>query len=137
VRRAAPREVWGWGERPSLEPSQTFGWRLRPATRTRLRWLGYDYVVRANALGFPGPNRPEERAPGMLRVLVTGDAFSSAEGVDTDRAWPRLSSRRGRGPRRRRGAHPRDDRYGPNQEAAVVREFVPRFRPDVVLQAFE
>ncbi len=140
VRRVAPREVWGWGERPSLEPDPLVGWHLRPATKTRLRWLDYDYVVRANALGFPGPNRPLERAPGMLRVLVTGDAFSSAEGVDTDRAWPRLLE-----PALRARTHGRVVEvlnfaitgYGPNQEAAVVREFAPRFRPDVVvLQSF-
>jgi peptidoglycan/LPS O-acetylase OafA/YrhL/lysophospholipase L1-like esterase len=140
VRHEAPREVWGWGERPSLEPDATFGWRLRPSTRTRLRWLGYDYVVRANKLGFPGPNRPEERAPGMLRVLVTGDAFSSAEGVDTDLAWPRLLE-----PALRTRADGRlvevlnfaITGYGPNQEAAVVAAFTPRFRPDVVvLQMF-
>ncbi len=136
VRRIGPREVWGWGERPSLEAHGTFGWRLRPATRTRLRWLSYDYAVQANGLGFPGPDRPDARAPGMLRVLVTGDAFSSAEGVDTDRAWPRLLE----AALRERGG----DRvvevlnfaitgYGPMQEAAVVREYAPRFRPDVVL----
>ncbi len=140
VRRVAPREVWGWGERASLEPDAVLGWRLRPATKTRLRWLSYDYVVRANTLGFPGPNRPHERGPGMLRVLVTGDAFSSAEGVDTDRAWPRLLE-----PALRQ----RTDGqlvevlnfaitgYGPDQEAAVVREFAPRYHPDViVIQSF-
>jgi len=136
VRHEAPREVWGWGERPSLEPDATFGWRLLPSTRTRLRWLDYDYVVRANTLGFPGPNRPEERAPGMLRVLVTGDAFSSAEGVDTDLAWPRLLE-----PALRTRTDGRlvevlnfaVTGYGPNQEAAVVAAFTPRFRPDVVV----
>lgn len=140
VHRVAPREVWGWGERPALEPHESFGWRLRPAAKTRLRWLSYDYVVRANALGFPGPNRPEERAPGMLRVLVTGDAFSSAEGVDTDRAWPRLVEPTLRERNDGRVVEVLNfamTGYGPNQEAAVIREFVPRFRPDVVvLQTF-
>jgi peptidoglycan/LPS O-acetylase OafA/YrhL/lysophospholipase L1-like esterase len=140
IRHVAPREVWGWGERPSLEPDQVVGWRLRPATRTRLRWLSYDYVVRANALGFPGPNRPVERAPGMLRVLVTGDAFSSAEGVDTDAAWPRLLEQRLRDRLAGRVVEVLNfsiTGYGPTQEAAVVREFAPRFQPDViVLQSF-
>jgi peptidoglycan/LPS O-acetylase OafA/YrhL len=136
VRNTVPREVWGWGERPSLEPDAAFGWRLRPSTKTRLRWLGYDYVVRANRLGFPGPNRPEERAPGMLRILVTGDAFSSAEGVDTDLAWPRVLEN---ALKTRTGGQVVEvlnfavTGYGPNQEAAVVRAFTPRFRPDVVV----
>src|SRR5262249_27318007 len=90
VRRLDPREVWGWGERPSLVADAAFGWKLRPSSDTRLRWLGYDYVVHANALGSPGPEPAETRAPGTLRVLVTGDAFASAEGVDTALAWPRL-----------------------------------------------
>src|SRR5262249_52360619 len=136
IRRVAPREVWGWGERPSLEPDPQFGWVLHPSTRTRLAWLDYDYVVRANALGFPGPNRPPERAPDMLRVLVTGDAFSSAEGVDTDRAWPRLlepalgAQMPGRVVEVLNFAM---TGYGPNQEAEVVGAFAPRFRPDVVV----
>ncbi len=131
VRRFDPREVWGWGERPSLEPHEAFGWRLQPSTETRLRWLGYDYVVRSNALGFPGPDRTERRVPGTFRVLVTGDAFTSAEGVDTELAWPRLLERT-------LGANAEVlnfaiTGYGPNQEAAVIREFAPRFRPDVVV----
>ena len=134
VRRLDPREVWGWGERPSLVADEAFGWRLRPSTDTRLRWLGYDYVVHANALGFPGPEPADARAPGALRVLVTGDAFSSAEGVDTALAWPRLleSVLGSRAP----GAEVLDfaiTGYGPNQEAAVVKAFAPRFRPDVVV----
>jgi hypothetical protein len=136
VRRLDPQEVWGWGERPSLEPHDTFGWRLRPLVVTRLRWQSYDYVVRANALGFPGPNRPEERAPGMLRVLVTGDAYSSAEGVDTERAWPRLLEpelRARTGGRVVEVLNFAITGYGPNQEAAVVREFAPRFRPDIIV----
>ena len=136
VRHQAPREVWGWGERPSLEPDDMFGWRLHPSTKTRLRWLGYDYVVRANKLGFPGPDRPEERAPGMLRVLVTGDAFSSAEGVNTDLAWPRLlepALKTRTGGRVVEVLNFAMTGYGPNQEAAVVGAFAPRFRPDVVV----
>jgi hypothetical protein len=72
----------------------------------------------------------------MLRVLVTGDAFSSAEGVDTDLAWPRLLE-----PALRTRTDGRlvevlnfaITGYGPNQEAAVVGAFTPRFRPDVVV----
>jgi peptidoglycan/LPS O-acetylase OafA/YrhL/lysophospholipase L1-like esterase len=136
VRHVAPREVWGWGERPSLEADDTVGWHLRPGRKTHLRWQGYDYVVRANALGFPGPNRPEERAPGMVRVLVTGDAFSSAEGVDTDRAWPRLLEPALRARTDGRVVEVLNfaiTGYGPNQEAAVMREFAPRFHPDVII----
>ena len=90
VRRFAPQEVEGWGERASLRPDETFGWTLAPGRETRLRWQNYDYTVRANSLGFPGPEPVEVRTPGTLRVMTFGDAFTSAEGVDTEAAWPRL-----------------------------------------------
>ena len=90
VRWLDPQEVLGWGERPSLEPDLELGWRLNPSQTTHLRWDSYDYQVTSNGLGFPGPAYTQAPKPGTLRVLVTGDAFSSAEGVDTDLAWPRL-----------------------------------------------
>lgn len=136
VQRFAPQEVLGWGERASLEPSVRFGWKLIPSRTTRLHWQSYDYRVTANALGFPGPEFTASKPPNMLRILVTGDAYSSAEGVDTQRAWPRLLQAD--------LAQAGDDRhvqvmnfsitgYGPNQEAGVVAAFAPRFCPDFVL----
>ena len=138
VRRVAPQEVpeEGWGERASLEPDSVFGWRLRPSRETRLRWESYDYRVVANSLGFPGPEYRPGREPAVLRILATGDAFTSAEGVDTDRSWPRLleADLRGRLPGRR--VEVMDfaiTGYGPNQYLAVVRAFAPRYRPDVIV----
>ena len=90
VRRFEPQEVLGWGEKPSLEPHPEFGWRLKLSRTTRLRWESYDYEVTSNSLGFPGPEYEIEKTASTFRVLVTGDAFSSAEGVDTAEAWPRL-----------------------------------------------
>jgi lysophospholipase L1-like esterase len=72
----------------------------------------------------------------MLRVLVTGDAFSSAEGVDTDQAWPRLLEPALRARTDGRVVEVLNfavTGYGPSQEAAVVRQFAPRFRPDVII----
>lgn len=137
VERLDPQEVFGWGERPALEPDPIAGWRLHPDRQTRLRWQCYDYTVSANALGYPGPLYPEQRAPGSLRILATGDAFTSAEGVDTDAAWPRLleASLRVRLGRPVEVLNFGITGYGPNQYAAVVRTFAPRFRPDVILLA--
>jgi peptidoglycan/LPS O-acetylase OafA/YrhL len=139
VRRMAPQEVLGWGERPSLEPHPTFGWRLIPSRETRLRWESYDYRVTANALGFPGPDHPVEAEPGTFRILATGDAFTSAEGVDTDRAWPRMLEAE-------LAARSQDRKvevmnfavtgYGPSQFAAVVEEFAPVYRPRLILVQF-
>lgn len=135
-RRIAPQEVAGWGERPSLAPDPRFGWTLIPSRHTRLRWQTYDYQVDANSLGFPGPVYAEEKRPGVLRVLTTGDAFTSAEGVDTSQAWPRLleADLAGAGPYR--SAEVMNfaiTGYGPNQYAAVLETFVPRYKPDVII----
>jgi peptidoglycan/LPS O-acetylase OafA/YrhL len=140
-RRVAPQELDGWGERASLVPDPVVGWKLRPASETRLRWLSYDYRVKANALGFPGPLYPAVKAPGTFRILVTGDAFSSAEGVDTDSSWARrlergLAGRPGAPSRRVEVMDFAITGYGPNQYAAVVRRFAPLYRPDLVLVEF-
>lgn len=140
IRRFAPQEVWGWGERPSLVSDPEMGWKLAPGKTTRLRWESYDYVVSANELGFPGPLVPAEKALGTFRILVTGDAFTSAEGVDTADAWPRQLERD-----LLRCATLADrfevvnfavTGYGPNQYAAVIRRYVPLFAPDLVLIGF-
>lgn len=136
VRKVDPQEVEGWGERSSLEPHPEFDWRLKPGVDARLRWEGYDYRVRANSLGFPGPEPRSEGPASWFRILVTGDAFSSAEGVDTPGSWPRLLEA---GLRER---VPDLDTevinlsitgYGPNQYAAVLESMVPRFEPDLVI----
>ncbi len=136
VQRFAPQEVLGWGERASLEPSARFGWKLIPSRTTRLRWQTYDYHVTANALGFPGPEFATAKPSNTLRILVTGDAYSSAEGVDTDRAWPRLLQADLADAGNYRNVQVMNfsiTGYGPSQEAAVVAAFAPRFHPDVVL----
>lgn len=136
VRHDDPQEVNGWGERAALQEDPRFGWRMIPDRTTRLRWQGYDYRVSANALGFPGPLYPPERPPGTLRIMTIGDAFTSAEGVDTDAAWPRLLEH---DLAEREGTRPVQVQnfaitgYGPNQYVAVARAYLPVFRPDVLL----
>jgi lysophospholipase L1-like esterase len=136
-----PRELpgSGWGERPALAADSALGWRLKPSQTTRLRWESYDYVVTSNALGFPGGDLPASRPPGSLRVLVTGDAFSSAEGVDTEASWPALLEARlaERLPGRLiQVANAAVTGYGPNQYAAVVRTLGPVLRPDLIIVEF-
>jgi peptidoglycan/LPS O-acetylase OafA/YrhL len=128
-RRLAPEELRGWGERPALEPSAAYGWRLRPGQETRLRWLTYDYVMESNELGFPGPLPPEERTPGVARVLVTGDAFTSGDGVEPEESWPRRLAAS-------TGAEVLNfgmTGYGPSQESRVLADYVPRYQPDVIV----
>ncbi|MFZ2055452.1 MAG: acyltransferase family protein, partial [Candidatus Aminicenantales bacterium] len=138
VRRAAPQEILGWGERPSLEPDSRFGWKLKPSRETRLRWESYDYVVVSNSLGFPGPEYPEQKTGEAYRILVTGDAFTSAEGVDTDMAWPRLLEKglQQTQPEKIEVLNFAVTGYGPNQYTRVIQEFAPIYHPDLVLIGF-
>lgn len=136
VRRFDPQEVRGWGERPALEMDSQFGWKLIPSQTTRLRWLSYDYEVTSNSLGFPAPEYPEQKPDDVFRILVTGDAFSSAEGVDTDQSWSRLLESRLNemaGGKKVEVLNFSMTGYGPNQYAEIVREFAPRYQPDLIL----
>ena len=136
VRRFDPQEVRGWGERSALAMDSQFGWKLIPSQTTRLRWLSYDYVVEANSLGFPGPEYTEQKPDDVFRILVTGDAFSSAEGVDTDQAWPRLLESRLNelaGDKKVEVLNFAMTGYGPNQYAEAVKEFAPRYQPDLII----
>jgi peptidoglycan/LPS O-acetylase OafA/YrhL len=137
MRRWSPTSSSGWGERPSLEPHDQFGWRLIPSKTTRLKWESYDYVVQSNALGFPGPDPSADPVEKVRRVLVVGDAFASAEGVDTDKAFPRLLQHRGNASgaagRRLEVNNFAITGHGPLQYQAVLAAFVPKLKPDVVL----
>ena len=136
VAREDPQEVYGWGERPSLEPDAVVGWKLIPNRTTQLRWITYDYRVTANGLGFPGPGVALAKPAGAFRIMTTGDAFTSAEGVDTDRAWPRLLERDLRARDTERTTQVMNfaiTGYGPNQYAATVRTYAPHIKPDIIL----
>jgi len=137
LRSFDPQEVYGWGERAALVPDELFGYRLKPDTVTRLRWESYDYVVQSNALGFPGPLYPVERKEGTFRIIVTGDAFTSAEGVNTGESWPRLLEAR----LEKTGIQTEILNFavtgwGPNQYEAVIRKYAPVYRPDLILIGF-
>ena len=139
VERFWPQEVYGWGERPSLRADPQFGWLLAPRTTTRLRWMGYDYTVVANELGFPAPSYPVQRPHGTCRILTIGDAFTSAEGIDTDQSWPRLLENRlnsRTGTCRVQVLNFAITGYGPDQFEPVLARFVPRYRPDLVIIGF-
>jgi peptidoglycan/LPS O-acetylase OafA/YrhL len=136
VERLAPQEVYGWGEKPALQPDEVVGWRMKPNVSTQLRWLGYDYRADANSLGFPAPDYAVEKVPNVYRILVTGDAFSSAEGVDTDRSWVRQLEAAVQGQMPDRKVEVLDlamTGYGPNQYAAVIEQYAPVYQPDVIL----
>jgi peptidoglycan/LPS O-acetylase OafA/YrhL len=136
VYQFAPQEVLGWGERPSLEPDPVLGWRLIPSQTTHLRWESYDYYLTSNSLGFPGPEYPDQKPPNTIRIMTVGDAFTSAEGVNTEQSWPRLLETD------LQQVFPDEQiqvmnfavtAYGPDQYAALVKEFAPIYKPDLVI----
>jgi peptidoglycan/LPS O-acetylase OafA/YrhL len=138
VRIVDPQEVLGWGERSSLKPDDIYGYRLKPNTTTRLRWLSYDYTVKANALGFPGKLYDKQKPEDVYRIMVTGDAFESAEGVDTNDAWPRLLEKQ----LARETANAIQvlnfsiTGWGPNQYASVIANYAPEYEPDLIIVGF-
>ncbi len=138
IRKIDPQEVLGWGERSSLEPHKTYGYRLKPNSKTRLRWQSYDYTVESNALGFPGPLYDEEKKESVYRIMVTGDAFASAEGVDTPKSWPRLleNELNSDGGIEVQVLNFSITGWGPNQYASVISDYAPKFSPDIIIVGF-
>jgi hypothetical protein len=71
--------------------------------------------------------------------MTLGDAFTSAEGVDTGQAWPRVLEEiliDRLEPTPVEVLNFAITGYGPNQNAAVFREYGPRYLPDLVLVGF-
>jgi peptidoglycan/LPS O-acetylase OafA/YrhL len=135
TRRYAPQEVFGGGERPSLTPSERFGWTRTPNSQARLRWLTYDYQAPADSAGFPPPFTSPTAPSDALRVLLLGDAFTSPEGVEPAEGWPVLmkSALAERLRRHVEILNTAATGYGPDQEARIAEAFVPSFAPDVVV----
>ena len=134
-----PQEVQGWGERPSLAPQSTFGWYLIPNKTTHLRWETYDYYMTSNNLGFPGPSYPVEKAPGTIRIMTFGDAFTSAEGVNTNQSWPRLLDEELTELLPNHTVQVMNfaiTGYGPNQYAEVAKTYIPIYKPDIVIVGY-
>lgn len=136
VQRTSPQEVFGWGERPALQKSASFGFHLIPDKRISLRWQSYDYTVTANSMGFPGPEYAPARDSTTRRILVTGDAFESAEGVDTDNSWPRLLEKNlnaREGENHHQVLNLSITGWGPQHYFRVLEHHIPIYKPDVVL----
>lgn len=147
LRKHDPQDVpdFGWGERPSLQPDHALGFRLKPSKKTRLRWESYDYMVQSNSHGFPGPEFEIAKQPNTFRVMTLGDAFTSAEGVDTSNAWPRELERKLNATNSASDPDqsPRTEiinfgitGYGPNQYQWLVQEYAPKLKPDLIVIGF-
>ncbi len=140
VRQWNPQEIDGWGERIALTPDDNFGWKLKPSQTSQLRWETYDYSIVANSLGFPGPEYSEAKPPNTFRILVTGDAFSSGDGVQPEQNWVQLLEKRLNAEASVRQQNRKVEvlnfsmtGYGPDQYAAVVKTFAPKYKPDLII----
>lgn len=137
LRQLRPLEAGRWGEWPALMTHPRRGYALRPGQATRLRYNDYDYVLRTNALGLPGPEVLPTRDPGTTRLMVLGDAFTMPEGVPYERSYPALlAGELSACGRRVEVVNAGVTGYGPNEVAAQLAELAPVLRPDRVLYQF-
>jgi lysophospholipase L1-like esterase len=96
-----------------------------------------DNEVALNSLGFYD-DEPADAASVGLRVLAVGDSFTAALNVPRDEVWTAVLERE----LRARGYSDADvvnlglDGTGTDVQLELLREYVPRFRPQVVLLAF-
>jgi peptidoglycan/LPS O-acetylase OafA/YrhL len=140
LRRIAPREVGGWGERPALmvHPTRAFG--LIPNRITHLRYNDYDYVVRTNSMGLASPEITAARpAPDALRVLTTGDAFTMPEGLNYEQSFPALldsALTQCLAPRPVQVINAGVTGYGPLEEEPQFDELGALYHPDIVVHEF-
>ena len=108
--------------------------------RHAFRYNDYDYTVRTNSLGLPGPEvTPAPATPHTFRVLAVGDAFTMPEGLDYEYSYPALLQ----GALRRCGTTVPVDvidggvtGYGPNEEGPEINELAPLLRPNVIIYQF-
>lgn len=138
VRHWNPQEVEGWGERIALMPDAQLGWKLKPSQTTQLHWETYNYPIVSNSLGFPGPEYAEAKPSNTFRILVTGDAFSTGDGVQPEQNWVRLLEKKltQQGSVRSRSVEVLNfsmTGYGPDQYAEVIKTFAPKYKPDLII----
>jgi lysophospholipase L1-like esterase len=117
------------------QPDAVTGFRYQPGGRgTVSGHFEFDHEVVMNSLGFYD-DEPEPSP--ALRILAVGDSFTAALNVARDQVWTALLERMVR-------AYGFDadvvniglDGTGTDVQLALLREYVPRFRPQFVLVAF-
>jgi lysophospholipase L1-like esterase len=116
-------------------PDPVTGFRYQPGGRgTVSGHFEFDHEVEMNSLGFYDA---EPLPAPALRILAVGDSFTAALNVARDEVWTALLERKVR-------EYGLDadvvnvglDGTGTDVQLALLREYVPRFRPQFVLVAF-
>jgi peptidoglycan/LPS O-acetylase OafA/YrhL/lysophospholipase L1-like esterase len=132
----APLEAGRWGEYPALQIHPTRVYSLKPNKKIHLKYNNYDYILRTNSLGLPGPEiEPIEKTDGLFRILIIGDAFSMPEGMGYERAYPQLLQQKF-DPGKVQVINAGVTGYGPVEELSQLSELVPLLKPDMVIYQF-
>lgn len=137
--RLAPVEAGDWGEKPALQADSDRTYGLRPERVTHLRYNDYDYTVRTNRLGLPGPEITARPDSTTLRILVAGDAFTMPEGLPYEQGYVARLQRglaKCLAPRQVQVIDAGVTGYGPGESLPQLRALVAALRPDVVVYQF-
>ncbi len=126
------------------------GWKIKPYA---YGWQTHEGValMQANSDGFRGPDYALEKPPGTLRIAVLGDSFTEAQHVAFEDTFCAVAQRDlqaqcpfavggdGRPQRIFTNVEVINfgcDGYGTAQELEILRHWVWRYSPDVVVLAF-
>jgi len=115
------------------------GWGLNPGAHG---WYGREgsAYVRISQDGFRGPDYPQRKAPGVIRVAVLGDSYVEAIQVSEDKTFTMVIGRElGDCPllkgQRVEAMNFGVDGYGTAQELVTLRRKVWQYSPDIVVLA--
>lgn len=119
-------------------PDAELGFRYRAGARGRVAGhFEIDNAVELNSLGFYD-DEPLDPGASDLRLLAVGDSFTAAMNVARPDVWTSVLEAE-----LRRSGHPRADVVnigidgtGTDVHLELLRRYVPRFEPDIVLVAF-
>lgn len=119
-------------------PDPVLGFRYAPNARGLV--AGHFEIhneVETNALGFYD-DEPLPASEARPRILAVGDSFTAAMNVAKSEVWTSVLERelRARGLPRADVVNLGLDGTGTDVHVALLREFVPRFRPDAIVLAF-
>ena len=111
----------------------------RPPKRYPVALFPEDRV--RNSAGFRDYEYPEEKAPGVFRVLGVGDSFTYGGGIDFDDAWPKrleryLAQYRAAPGRRFQVLNLGAPGTGTAQQVAQLKGYAERWRPDLIVLAY-
>jgi hypothetical protein len=126
------------------------GWKMKPHA---YGWQTHEgnALIEANREGFRGPDYAVQKPPGTLRIAVLGDSFTEAQHVAFEDTFCQVAQRDlasqspfavggdGRPQRLFTNVEVMNfgcDGYGTTQELEILRHWVWKYSPDVVVLAF-